>query len=61
MKAHYLVEITQHQKIIVEVYADCEQAAIELTHNHHGKVQSLLPPELLIEESKVIRCQSNVE
>lgn len=61
MKTHYLVEITQHQKIIVEVYADSEQAAIELTHNQRGKVQCLLPPELLTEESRVIRCQSNVE
>jgi len=56
----YLIEITQQQIILVNVIASDDSEPIELVHSQQGEVCCLLPPGLVDENTKIIKCELNV-
>lgn len=61
MNQNYHVEITQQQTLFVSICADSKEEAIERVHSQQGEVVCLLPPEILLEKTKVVRCQADGE
>ena len=54
-KPEYLVEITLQQKFTLSVQAENPQHAIELANSQYSNRECELPPEILVEKTRVVQ------